>query len=96
MQKALAATLQYMADQETAARSRGREAGLAAARDAFYRGDIARAIVKYPEGEWRHPVGRGSRELSFGLRRAGRRPRSATSSSMPAARGARGPRCCRR
>ena len=47
MQKALAATLQHMADQEAAARSRGREAGLAAARDAFYRGDIARAIVKY-------------------------------------------------
>ena len=47
VQKALAATLQYMADQEAAARSRGREAGLAAARDAFYRGDIARAIVKY-------------------------------------------------
>src|SRR5205085_7965781 len=36
-----------MADQEAAARSRGREAGLAAARDAFYRGDIARTIVKY-------------------------------------------------
>jgi gamma-glutamyltranspeptidase / glutathione hydrolase len=47
VQKALGATLQYMADQETAARSRGREAGLAAARDAFYRGDIARAIVKF-------------------------------------------------
>ena len=47
VQKALGATLQHMADQEAAARSRGREAGLAAARDAFYRGDIARAIVKY-------------------------------------------------
>jgi gamma-glutamyltranspeptidase/glutathione hydrolase len=47
VQKALAATLQHMADQEAAASSRGREAGLAAARDAFYRGDIARAIVKY-------------------------------------------------
>ena len=47
VQKALAATLQHMADQEAAARHRGREAGLAAARDAFYRGDIARAIVKY-------------------------------------------------
>src|SRR5215467_7368220 len=46
-QKALGATLQYMADQEAAARSRGREAALAAARDAFYRGDIARAIVKF-------------------------------------------------
>jgi gamma-glutamyltranspeptidase / glutathione hydrolase len=47
VQAALAATLQHMVDQEMAARSRGREAGLAAARDAFYRGDIARAIVNY-------------------------------------------------
>ena len=47
VQQALAATLQHMVDQEVAARHRGREAGLAAARDAFYRGDIARAIVKY-------------------------------------------------
>jgi gamma-glutamyltranspeptidase / glutathione hydrolase len=47
VQKDLAATLQYMVDQETAARPRGREAGLAAARDAFYRGDIARAIVRF-------------------------------------------------
>jgi gamma-glutamyltranspeptidase/glutathione hydrolase len=47
VQKDLAATLQYMVDQETTARHRGREAGLAAARDAFYRGDIARAIVTF-------------------------------------------------
>jgi gamma-glutamyltranspeptidase/glutathione hydrolase len=47
VQTALAATLQYMADQEAAARARGRAAGLAAARDAFYRGDIAAAIVKF-------------------------------------------------
>ena len=47
VQKELAATIQYMADQEAAARHRGREAGLAAARDAFYRGDIAQAIVKF-------------------------------------------------
>ena len=47
VQKALGATLQHMVDQEAAVRSRGREIGLAAARDAFYRGDIARAIVKY-------------------------------------------------
>src|ERR1700704_6247485 len=44
VQTKLASTIQYMVDQETAARHRGREAGLAAARDAFYRGDIARAI----------------------------------------------------
>ena len=47
VQKALGATLQHMADQEAAARHGGREAGLAAARHAFYRGDIARAIVKF-------------------------------------------------
>src|SRR5215510_8889178 len=47
VQKALAATIQYMVDQENAARQRGRAAGLAAARDAFYRGDIAQAIVKF-------------------------------------------------
>ena len=47
VQKELAATIQYMVDQEAAARHRGREVGLAAARDAFYRGDIARAIVGF-------------------------------------------------
>jgi gamma-glutamyltranspeptidase/glutathione hydrolase len=47
VQPALAATLQHMADQEAAARPRGRVAALAAARDAFYRGDIAAAIVKF-------------------------------------------------
>ena len=49
VQPALAVTLQYMADQEAAARGRGRDVGLAAARDAFYRGDIARAIVKHQQ-----------------------------------------------
>ena len=88
--------LQHMADQETrrahrAARGRPRRgarrllSGRHRARDR-----------QIPEGERRPPVGRGSRELSFGLRRAGRDRRSATSSSMPAARGARGRRCCRR
>src|SRR5271156_3204749 len=64
----LAGSLQYMADEERAAASRGREAGLEAARDAFYRGDIARNIVAFmkQEGgllsaedlaEYRSPVG---------------------------------------
>ena len=68
----LAASLQYMADEERAAarspNGRGREAGLEAARDAFYRGDIARKIVAFmkQEGgllsaedlaEYRSPVG---------------------------------------
>jgi|FEC22Drversion2_1045045.scaffolds.fasta_scaffold00847_2 gamma-glutamyltranspeptidase / glutathione hydrolase len=48
VQSDLAHTIQYMVDQETAAASKhGRAAGLAAARDAFYRGDIARTIAKY-------------------------------------------------
>lgn len=43
----LARSLQYMVDQENAVKSRGRAAGLSAARDAFYKGDIAATIVKY-------------------------------------------------
>src|ERR1700738_4381924 len=52
----LAASLQYMADEERAAahrspNGRGRETGLEAARDAFYRGDIARKIVAFMKQE---------------------------------------------
>ena len=47
VQADLGRTIQFMADQEKAAVGRGREAGLAAARDAFYRGDIAQTIAKY-------------------------------------------------
>jgi gamma-glutamyltranspeptidase/glutathione hydrolase len=43
----LGASLQYMIDEEKAASGRGREAGLDAARDAFYRGDIARKMVAF-------------------------------------------------
>jgi gamma-glutamyltranspeptidase/glutathione hydrolase len=49
VQRDLARTLQYMVDCESAARSKGRDRGLDAARDAFYRGDIARAIVHFHE-----------------------------------------------
>ncbi|TMJ23967.1 MAG: gamma-glutamyltransferase family protein, partial [Alphaproteobacteria bacterium] len=49
LQTDLAGTLQYMVDQERAASSRGRLAGLAAARAAFYCGDIAETIVRYHE-----------------------------------------------
>jgi gamma-glutamyltranspeptidase/glutathione hydrolase len=54
VQTDLATTIQFMADQEKAAAARGRAAGLAAARDAFYRGEIANAIVKLQraEGGW--------------------------------------------
>ena len=48
VQDDLAATLQYMADEETAAPG-GRRDGLRAARDAFYAGDIAKKIVAYHE-----------------------------------------------
>ena len=49
----LAATLQYMADQERAAGG-DRLSGLAAAHDAFYRGDIARMIARFHQdnGGW--------------------------------------------
>lgn len=48
VQSDLAATLQYMADEEQAAAGRGgRMAGLAAARHAFYQGDVAQKIVAY-------------------------------------------------
>jgi len=47
VQTDLAASLQFMADEERAAAPRGRAAGLAAARDAFYRGDLAQKIVRY-------------------------------------------------
>ncbi|HZM47320.1 MAG TPA: gamma-glutamyltransferase [Burkholderiales bacterium] len=47
----LGGTMQYMVDQEKRAARKGRKAGLKAARDAFYKGDIARAITKYIEKE---------------------------------------------
>jgi gamma-glutamyltranspeptidase/glutathione hydrolase len=47
----LGKTMQYMVDQEKRAARKGRKAGLKAARDAFYKGDIARQITKYIEKE---------------------------------------------
>ena len=55
VQSDLAASIQHMADEEAPAAARaGREAGLTAARDAFYRGDLARAMARYHEenGGW--------------------------------------------
>ena len=46
VQQDLAATIQYMIDEERAA-SGDRKNGLKAARDAFYKGDIARMIASY-------------------------------------------------
>jgi gamma-glutamyltranspeptidase/glutathione hydrolase len=52
VQADLAKSLQYLADEETAAAAKGgREAGLAAARAAFYEGDIAKAIAKFHREE---------------------------------------------
>jgi gamma-glutamyltranspeptidase/glutathione hydrolase len=67
----LAGSLQYMADEERAAAAKhgaSREAGLDAAHDAFYRGDIAKKIVAFMQekggllsaedlAEYRSPVG---------------------------------------
>lgn len=49
VQADLARSLQYMADEERAAVARGadRLGGLAAARDAFYRGDLAAAMARF-------------------------------------------------
>ena len=47
VQSDLAATLEYMVDEERRAAGEGRRAGLAAARNAFYGGDIGRTIVAY-------------------------------------------------
>ena len=50
VQADLARTLTYMADEERAAgNGKGRANGLQAARDAFYKGDIAREIVRFHE-----------------------------------------------
>jgi gamma-glutamyltranspeptidase/glutathione hydrolase len=47
VQRDLGRTLQYLADEEKAAAGKGRAGGLQAAREAFYRGDVAQAIVAY-------------------------------------------------
>ena len=47
VQADLGRTLQFMADEEKSAATAGRDAGLAAARAAFYSGDIAQAIVRH-------------------------------------------------
>jgi gamma-glutamyltranspeptidase/glutathione hydrolase len=52
VQEDLGRTLQYLADEERrVARRKGRRAGLRAARDAFYRGDVAREITRFIERE---------------------------------------------
>ena len=75
---------------------RGREAGLAAARDAFYRGRHRARDRQVSEGERRHSCRPKISRTIAPASTSRSRPRSATSGSMPAARGARGRRCCRR
>jgi len=54
VQQALSDTLQYMADEEAAQKGKSRAASLAAARNAFYRGEIAKKIAAYhhDNGGW--------------------------------------------
>jgi gamma-glutamyltranspeptidase/glutathione hydrolase len=54
VQADLARSLQFMVDEERAASRQGRAAGFAAARDAFYRGDLAAAMARYhrEHGGW--------------------------------------------
>ena len=47
VQKDLARTLQRLVDAEAAHKSEGRSAGIQAARDLFYRGELAREIVRF-------------------------------------------------
>ena len=67
VQSDLAATLQHLADEERAAARRGRAAGLRAARDAFYRGDIAAQIVRYhaENGGWLSEADLAGFEVGF-------------------------------
>lgn len=52
VQSDLGGTLQYLADEEKRpARRKGRKAGLRAARDAFYKGDVASAVTRFIERE---------------------------------------------
>lgn len=47
LQPALARTLKRLVEAETQAQARGRAAGIAAARDRFYRGDVADGIARF-------------------------------------------------
>jgi len=51
VQSDLARTLQYMVDEERRGKRKGRQAGLQAARDAFYKGDIAKTVTKWIAGQ---------------------------------------------
>jgi gamma-glutamyltranspeptidase/glutathione hydrolase len=67
VQTELAATLRHMADQEKAQAQKGRSAGLAAARAAFYEGEIAGKIAAYhrENGGWMTRPDLASYRVSF-------------------------------
>ena len=52
VQADLASTIQFMVDEESAAISRGRLAGLQAAHDAFYKGRNCKAHSRLSPGQW--------------------------------------------
>jgi gamma-glutamyltranspeptidase/glutathione hydrolase len=56
VQRDLASAIQYMVDEEAAQSNHGRLRGLDAARDAFYRGDLAVAMTRFhrDHGGWLH------------------------------------------
>lgn len=74
VQADLGRTIQFMIDQEKAAAGAGRAAGLKAARDAFYRGDIAREIVKFQQAEGGYLSMRDLADYHSRLEPAVRRP----------------------
>ena len=90
-------TLQFMADEERAASARRpRSPACAAARDAFYRGDIAPAIVALSPRERRLADGaRISPSYRSEIEPPLRDHASAASRCFTAAPGARGRCCCR-
>ncbi|WP_059411948.1 gamma-glutamyltransferase family protein [Cupriavidus basilensis] len=69
VQSDLAGSIQYLIDEEHAALARGgsRLAGLQAARDAFYKGDIAQKITGYhaAHGGWLTPEDMANFEVKF-------------------------------
>jgi gamma-glutamyltranspeptidase/glutathione hydrolase len=66
IQSDLGKTLQYIVDEERGARG-DRKVGLNAARDAFYKGDIAQAIVKYHKDNGGYLRGDDLEEFRVGL-----------------------------
>ncbi len=91
VQKDLARTLRYMVDEEAAAGG-DRLAGLKAARDAFYCGDIARTIVDFHRQEGGWLSANDLADFHSPIERARPRCASVEPTSIPVVRGARG-RC---